>query len=109
MGGVPRNQGVAVSPLWFTISEVADVTGIDESTIRNEVRQNHLHPRRHGATAMIVDAELQRWLHVRFPSHEPVDGWRHLGQSPSGSEGSATRSGFSVEQWLDQTEYRKRQ
>ena len=109
MGGVPRNQGVAVSPLWFTISEVADVTGIDESTIRNEVRENHLHPRRHGTTAMIVDAELQRWLSVRFPSHEPIDGRRRPRQQPRGPEGSSPRSGFSVEQWLDQTEYRKRQ
>lgn len=109
MGGAQRNQGVAVSPLWFTISEAADVTGIDESTIRNEVRENHLHPRRHGTTAMIVDAELQRWLRVRFPSHEPIDGRRHLGQPTSGSDGSSARGGFSVEQWLDQTEYRKRQ
>jgi len=100
---------VAVSPLWFTISEAADVTGIDESTIRNEVRENHLHPRRHGATAMIVDAELQRWLRVRFPSHEPIDGRRHDGRPSSGSEGSSAHGGFSVEQWLNQTEYRNRQ
>ena len=95
---------MTISPLWFTIPEAADLTGIAESTIRSEVRQNYLHPRRHGATVMIVDAELERWLRVRFPSHRPVTRRsRALGRERSGSDASRARSGFSVEQWLDQT------
>jgi excisionase family DNA binding protein len=93
---------MTLSRHWFTISEASDVTGIDESTIRDEIRHNHLHPRRQGTAVTIVDAELERWLRVRFSSHPQV-ARRNNG---SGSNGSA-RPGFSVEQWLHQTEGQK--
>jgi excisionase family DNA binding protein len=89
---------------WFTISEASEVTGIDESTIRDEIRHNHLHPRRQGTAVTIVDAELERWLRVRFSSHPQVARRSH--GSPS-SEADSARPAFSVEQWLHQTGTRK--
>jgi excisionase family DNA binding protein len=106
-GDVPRTHDVTFAHLWYTISEAAEVTGIAESTIRTEIRENHLHPRRHGTTTKIVDAELQRWLRVRFPSHRPV-ARKKMGQPVSGPAGQNSGNDFSVEEWLQQTESQKR-
>jgi len=96
MSGLPWDRSVNTSRSWFTIQEAARYTGIDEATIRNEIRDGNLHTRRLDMSAVIVDAELERWVRVRSSSHVPAV--RNSRIDPKG-----TRA-FSVEDWLNQTD-----
>ena len=112
---------MTVTRYWFTISQAADIARISEDAVRTEIRENHLHPRRLGVTALIVDAELDRWLRVRFPSHRstgrpakqlrppsqlsatpPSDQILTRLQSPAG-DGSVDAEDFSIDAWLQDT------
>jgi excisionase family DNA binding protein len=96
MGGLPWNQEVNTSRSWFTVVEAAQYTGIDESTIRKEIRDGNLHTRRLDMNVVIVDAELERWVRVRSSS-------RGRAVRPSQVDPKAPRR-FSVEDWLNQTD-----
>jgi excisionase family DNA binding protein len=95
MGDLPWDQGVNTSRYWFTVAEAAQYTGIDESTIRNEIRDGNLHTRRSDMSVVIVDAELERWVRVRYSSHVPAIRRSQIDRD-------APRP-FSVENWLNQT------
>ena len=96
MDGLPWNQGVNPVRHWFTVVEAAHYTGIDESTIRGEIRDGNLQTRRLDMHVVIVDAELERWVRVR--SSSPVPAARRSEIDPK-----APRP-FSVEDWLNQTD-----
>src|ERR1700676_5369200 len=96
MAGLQWNPGVNSSRYWFTVREDAQYTGIDEETIRREIRDGNLHTRRLDVNVVIVDAELERWVRVRRPSHAQAA--RRSQMDPK-----APRP-FSVEDWLDQTD-----
>jgi excisionase family DNA binding protein len=95
MGSLPWNQGVNTSRSWFTVVEAAQYTGIDESTIRKEIRDGNLQTRRLDMYVVIVDAELERWVRVRSSSRAPA-------VRRSQADPKAPRR-FSVEDWLNQT------
>jgi excisionase family DNA binding protein len=96
MGSLPWNQSVNTSRSWFTVLEAAQYTGIDESTIRKEIRDGNLHTRRLDMNVVIVDAELERWFRVRSSSRPPA-------VRRSEVDPKAPRP-FSVEDWLNQTD-----
>ena len=96
MSSLPWNQGVHASRSWFTVVEAAQYTGIDESTIRQEIRDGNLQTRRLDMHVVIVDAELERWVRVRSSSRPPRAARR------SQVDPKAPRP-FSVEDWLNQT------
>jgi excisionase family DNA binding protein len=95
MGSLPWNQGVSTSRSWFTVVEAAQYTGIDESTIRKDIRDGNLQTRRLNMNVVIVDAELERWVRVRSSSRAPA-------VRRSQADPKAPRR-FSVEDWLNQT------
>lgn len=98
------DQDMTATRYWFTISQAADIAGISEDAVRTEIRENQLHPRRLGVMALIVDAELSRWLRVRFPTRWST---AHLGdqhRSPCHEGvGSPVPEDFSVDVWLHET------
>jgi len=95
---------MAVTRYWFTISQAADIAGISEDAVRAEIRENQLHPRRIGVTALIVDAELGRWLRVRSPTRRSTghSGDEHRSPCPDGA-GSLFPEDFSIDTWLQET------
>jgi len=96
MGGLQWNQGAHTSRSWFTVHEAVQYTGVDEETIRNEIRDGNLQTRRLNMNVVIVDAELERWVRVRVSSNGPVS--RRSQIDPTAPRG------FSVEDWLSQTD-----
>ncbi|HZM53711.1 MAG TPA: helix-turn-helix domain-containing protein [Acidimicrobiales bacterium] len=96
MGGLLWNRGVNTSRYWFTVPEAAQYTGIDEATIRKEIRDGNLQTRRLKMNVVIVDAELERWVRVRFSSHVPA-----VRRSQIDPKDPLP---FSVEDWLSQTD-----
>jgi len=97
MHGLQRHPGVNPSRSWFTVHEAARYTGIDEETIRGEIRDGNLHTRRLGMNVVIVDAELERWVRVRSSSQVPAV------RRSQENQPKAPRP-FSVEDWLTQTD-----
>jgi excisionase family DNA binding protein len=96
MDGLPSNRGVNTSRYWFTVDQAANYTGIDESTIRKAIRDGNLHTRRLAMNVVIVDAELERWVHVHTSSQVPaVRRPQIVPEAPRP---------FSVEDWLNQTD-----
>jgi hypothetical protein len=77
------------------VAEAAQYAGVDESTIRNEIRDGNLHTRRLDMDVVIVDAELERWIRVRSGIQRPAG--RRSRIDPE------TPRPFSVEDWLNQT------
>ena len=96
MGSLPWNRDVSASRSWFTVREAAQHTGVDEATIRKEVRDGNLHTRRLNMNVVIVDAELERWVRIRSSSHVPAV--RRSQVDPT------VPRPFSVEDWLNQTD-----
>lgn len=97
MHGLQWNPGVNPSRSWFTVHEAARYTGIDEETIRRDIRDGNLQTRRLGMNVVIVDAELERWVRVRSSSQAPA-------ARRSQKSGPKAPRAFSVEDWLTQTE-----
>ena len=96
MDGLSWSRGVKTSRHWFTVHEAAQYTGIDESTIREAIRDGNLHTRRLEMHVVIVDAELERWVRVRPASRAPAAHRPRIDpESPRP---------FSVEDWLNQTD-----
>jgi excisionase family DNA binding protein len=95
MSSLPWHQGVNTSRSWFTVVEAAKYTGIDESTIRKEIRDGNLQTRRLDMNVVIVDAELERWVRVRSSSRASAV------RRPQADPKAPRR--FSVEDWLNQT------
>jgi excisionase family DNA binding protein len=95
MGALPWNRDVNTSRCWYTVDEAAKYTGIDQETIRNEVRKGNLHTRRLNMKVVIVDAELERWVRVRSSPQVPA--------VPRPQIDPTVPRPFSVEDWLNQT------